>query len=530
VRSFWFVWAWLCVGCGIQVDHGPFPIKADQGLISSKTRYLDSIGKIPLGAMVPNIVLIVADDLGKHDISTYDPNGVEVPAIDRIARRGMRFDQAYSTSSVCSPSRVGMLTGRYQQRFGFERQPMNRYARNRVEYWVVDHLMRTDPMQPITPMAKPDQEEIALQGIPAGEILLSEILVSRGYSTGIFGKWHLGHEEPFLPNNRGFQQQFGFYEAFTRYVPPGTRGMAEYRHNYFASKHIWRQKRKGICAIRENDHEIEDKEYLTFSIAGRACRFMKEHRDDPFFLYVPFSAPHTPFQVPQEYADRFEEEPDLNKRIYKGMIAALDDAVGMITEKIEALGLEENTVVIFVSDNGGATYTGATDNGPLKAGKFSQFEGGINIPMLISWPGQLSSGQVYTEPVSLMDIFTTCVSLSGSPLPEDRKIDGMDLSVLISDEDPMVSRRPLYWRTDFNRAVRYGNHKMVWNQRDGQVFLYDLAADPGEQENLAGRKPELVEEIMDRYRMWESEMKSPLWPGVMEFVFNIEGETTRWAI
>ncbi|MCK4748947.1 MAG: sulfatase-like hydrolase/transferase, partial [Bacteroidales bacterium] len=331
-------------------------------------------------------------------------------------------------------------------------------------------------------------------------------------------------------NNRGFHEQYGFYEAFTHYAPAGTLGIIDHRHDYFASKHIWRQKRKGSCAIRENNREIDETEYLTFSIAKRACNFMEENQGSPFFLYVPFSAPHTPFQVPVEYFNRFEHVTDQNKRVYYGMIAALDDAVGMILDRLDQLELTENTLVVFASDNGGATYTGATDNGILKAGKFSQFEGGINVPMLFSWKGNLPAGKEYIQPVSLMDIYVTCASIAGVQLPEDRVYDGINLMPFLTGEDTLQTVRPLFWRTDFNKALRFNHWKMVWNDRDGQVFLYNLENDPGEQHNLAPDYPEKIIEFKQMFGKWESEMKDPMWPGVMEIRFDLDGESTLWAI
>ncbi len=517
-------------GCHVEVDKGPFPIEDDRELIMGKSRYLDSLSAVGPGEKTPNIVLILVDDLGMHDISTYNANGVSTPALDRLAEHGVKFNSAYATSPVCSPSRVSLLTGRYQQRFGFERQPMNRYARNRLEYWIVEHLINTDPMQLVAPMSKPSKEEMKRQGIPQSELLLSELLSHRGYRTGIFGKWHLGYQDEFVPNNRGFQEQFGFYEAFTYYAPPGTPGMVEHRHDYFANKHIWRQKRKGTCAISENNKEIEDSGYLTFSIARRACTFMDKNQENPFFLFVPFNAPHTPFQVPRDYYDRFAYVADHNKRVYYAMISALDDAVEMIIERLDQLGLTESSLIIFASDNGGATYTGATDNGPLKAGKFSQFEGGINIPMIFSWKGHLPEGLETSEPVSLMDIFTTSAAIAGVKLPGDRHIDGINLLPWLENPDSLQPVRPLFWRTDFNRAVRSGTWKLVWNERDNQWFLYNLAEDPGEHHNLATQYPGKIRELQLLFESWESEMIAPMWPGVMEFRFDLDGESTLWAI
>ena len=514
----------------IQVQPGPFPIDFEQNTIEGKSKFLKNIPTAGTGDSLPNIIVILVDDLGKHDISSYDLQGVHTQALDRLAQNGIKFSSAYSTCSVCSPSRASLLTGRYQHRFGFERQPMNRYPTSRMEYWFFNHFMNTDPMQLVNPMSRLTKEEIKNQGIPPGEILLSEILQKRGYQTGIFGKWHLGYQESFIPIRRGFDEQYGFYEAFTQYDSEDDPGIINHRHDYFASKHIWKQKRKGTCAIRENDVVVEEEDYLTFSIADRACKFIDKNRNSPFFLYVPFNAPHTPFQVPEEYYDRFSDEKDDNKRVYYGMISALDDAIGDILEKVEEFGLTEKTLIIFASDNGGATYTGATDNGPLKAGKFSQYEGGINIPMIFSWKGVLPGGSVYHHPVSLMDIFTTAMKVAGCELPLDRTIDGVNLLPFTLGDSLGLPHPYLFWRTDFNKAVRHFNWKLVWNDRDNQVFLYDLDSDPSEQRNLAAEHSEKTLELQHKILEWESEMKDPMWPGVMQFQFEIDGDTTWWAI
>lgn len=522
--------AGLIASCGsVQVDRGPFDIRINDDLLRSKSKYLDRIEPPAKKTDRPNILLILVDDLGKHDISVYDPQGVPTPNIQSLASEGILFTEANSSSSVCSPSRAGLFTGRYQQRYGFERQPMNRYARNRMEYFIVDHFVNTDPMRLVGPMAKVPREIIPDQGIPVSEILLQEVLQRAGYRTGLCGKWHLGYSDPFKPNARGFDYHYGFYEAFSLYAPTGTDGIEEFRHDYYANRHIWKQEREGTCAIRLNDSIVQDEGYLTFSIASQSIDFIDRCSDDPFFLVAAFSAPHTPFQVPAEYYDRFPEVEDRNKRVYYGMIAALDDAVGEILRALEQRGMDQNTLIIFVSDNGGATYTGATENGPLKAGKFSQFEGGVNVPMIIRWKEKDVEGMVYDQPVSLLDLFSTALSAAGISLPSDRTIDGVDLFKCVGDPES-IPHEYTFWRTDFNRAVRTPEWKLIWNERDGQVFLYRITQDKGERENLAGHYPEVVSDLMERYDAWEREMQPPLWPGLMEFKFDIDGEVTWWAI
>ena len=515
---------------GVRIDRGPFPIEPDVELMAGKMAYLDGLEKIPAGDSVPNVVLILVDDLGKYDISVYADSGVHTPVLEQLAMNGVTFSSAYSTSSVCSPSRAGMLTGRYQHRFGLERQLMNRYPRGKFEYWFVDHFINTAPMRLVQPGSAPTKEEIEKQGIPASELLLSEILERRGYETGIFGKWHLGHNEPFIPNHRGFGEQYGFYEAFSLYDSENDPGIVNFKHDYYANKHIWRQGRKGASAIRVNDTIVDEDEYLTFSIASRACEFIDRNREVPFFLYVPFSAPHTPFQAPREYCEQFSNVGDKNKQVYYGMISALDHAVGEIIERLKTDGLYENTLIIFASDNGGADYTGATDNGILKSGKFSQFEGGINVPMIAVWKGVIPQNNKFDQPVSLMDVFTTVLSATGCDIPGDRVMDGVDLLPCLREERAAPPHGALFWRTDYNKAVREGAYKLVWNMRDHQEFLYDLEHDPLESVDLSGEFPDLTEALKKEILEWEKQMIPPLWPGVMEFRIEVDDQVTWWAI
>lgn len=513
----------------IAIDRGPFPISSDRNKIEFKNDWLAEQAEKEQSSTRPNVVIILVDDLGKNDLRLYDELGVEAPYIERLASEGVIFDQAYSSSAVCSPSRAGLFTGRYQQRYGFERQPMNRYARSKMEYFFADHLINTEPMRLISPMAKVSKEEISQQGIPQEEMLISELLQANDYATGLFGKWHLGYNDPFKPCTRGFDYHYGFYEAFSLYAPIRSKDIVNFRHDYFANKHIWHQKRKKTCAIRINDSIVKENEYLTFSIAQQAVDYMEKNKDNPFLVVAAFSAPHTPFQVPLEYYNKFSHIEDENKRVYCGMISALDDGVGMITGALDSLGLSENTLVFFVSDNGGATYTDATDNGSLKAGKFSQFEGGINVPMIVSWKGKIEANRSYEHPVCLLDLYTTIASAASVSLPEDRIYDGVDLLPLL--EDPELDAHDfLYWRTDFNRAIRSKRWKLVWNTRDKQDFLYDMEENLLERKNLAAEYPDVVRELKEQYERWNSEMIPPSWPGVMEFKFDIDGEITWWAI
>lgn len=477
-----------------------------------------------------NILLIVADDLGKTDISLYGGPHVHTPNIDTIGEEGVVFTEAYCTSPICSPSRAGMLTGRYQQRYGFEVQPQNRYPKNRLEYLVYKLFIDTGDWVLVEPPQVPKKKDVAKQGLPPSEITLGELLSAVGYSTGLVGKWHLGFNDQFIPNNRGFDYQYGFYEAFSLYAPVDHPDIVNYRHDYFANKHIWSQERNGSCAIRRNHTVIREDEYLTTRIAEEAVSYMEEKRENPFFLFVSFSAPHTPFQAPREYYSMFSHVEDKNKRVYYAMIKALDDGVGMIMEKLKELDLEEETLVLFASDNGGATYTGATDNAPLKGGKFTNFEGGINIPFMMRWKGVIPSGTVFNTPVSLLDVFTTAAAAAEAPLPTDRPYDGVDLIPFCTGEKTGPPHPALYWRAAYNKAVRSGTWKLIIDEQADRTILYDIESDKTEQHNLAEQYPSVVEELKSRLSTWERPLPGPLWPRVMDYRFEIDGQEFLFAL
>jgi arylsulfatase A-like enzyme len=513
-----------------------YRIEFDRRKIEAKRDYLERITRtdLPQKRERPNILFILADDLGKNDISLYNTRGVDTPNIDAIGREGVVFTDAYCTSAICSPSRAAIMTGRYQQRFGHELQTNDRYPRNRLEYLVFKHILDIGFWR-VAELAVPRKADIARQGLDPGEITLAELLHSAGYSTGLIGKWHLGHEEPFLPLNRGFDYHYGFYEAFTLYDQVDDPNVINRRLDEFSDKHQWRQGRRGTSAIRVNDQIIEEQGYLTDRIAEEAVRFLDDYSSQPFFLCVPFSAPHVPYQAQREYYEGFPEIEDETVRVYRAMIKNLDDAVGRIIKKIRSLGLQRNTLVIFASDNGGAFHTGATNNAPLKGGKFTNFEGGLNIPFMLRWDGVLPQGLRYSRQVSLMDVFATTAAAASVPLPVDRPYDGVDLRpFLLSDTEVSQTEgsphRVLFWRSLYNKAVRKGDWKLILNERSGQILLYNLEHDPGEKANLATHYPEIAGELLKDLREWEKSLKHPSWPRVMDVELIIDGRAYRFAI
>jgi arylsulfatase A-like enzyme len=526
------------------------------------TASADSLGAMQSGS--PNVVLILADDLARTDISLFGGR-VETPNIDRIGTEGVTFTQATSTTSICAPSRAALLTGRYQQRYGFELQPHDRYARNLLEYLAFRYIIDTGHMVPVANRAVPRRRDLLDQGIPASEITLPELLKARGYRTAAYGKWHLGYAENFSPLRFGFEEHFGFYEAFSLYAPIDDDAVVDTPIDDFSDKHMWSRGRAQASAIVHNDVIVEETEYLTFKFAELAVQYIEsrvesasasaasqgdrggESRSEPFFLYLPFNAPHTPLQAPREYVDRFASEPDPIRRTYYAMIAALDDAVGEIVDAVDKAGIGDDTIIIFASDNGGASYLGMTDNEPYAGGKFTTFDGGLAVPLMIRYPRALEPGVVFDAPVSLMDIYATVDAATdrtdasatdrsyAPPRPAGFDLDGVDLVPYLRGVIDGEPHEALYYRSIYNHAIRSGGWKLVRNDADSlsgraEVFLYHIAADPSERDDVASANPEVVSRLSDMLSSWEDTLADPLWPPVMHFKLDVWGRRFWFAI
>ncbi|MEQ9422857.1 MAG: sulfatase-like hydrolase/transferase [Cyclobacteriaceae bacterium] len=507
-------------------DSEKFKIEWDQEMIDFKQDYLANLS-ISDSVKRPNIIIMMADDLGKGEVSIYGHSRVPTPNIDAIGNDGVTFTEGYITSPICSPSRAGLLTGRYQQRFGFEVQPHDRYPRNMLEFLGFKYFVDTNGwnLPDLDEVAYPDQENIDKQGLPPSEITIAELLKPLGYKTGLIGKWHLGYGDHSVPHTRGFDYSYSFYEAFTWYVDDVEKPeVKSIHHDLFIDPYIWDKKRIGTCAIRRNGDEIIEEEYLKDKFANEAVDFIERNKDQPFLLYVPFNAPHTPFQVTKKYYDRFPEVEDENKRIYYAMISAMDDAVGAIHQKIKDEGLEENTMIFFLSDNGGATYTKATINEPLKGGKMSDFEGGLNVPFLMKWKGRIEEGKVYEHPVSSVDVLSTSIAPLGIDLPNDRVYDGVNLVEFVKSDSLGSAHESIYWRAEYNRVIRKGDWKLVMNDLSGYELLYNLKSDKEEQQNVFDSYPDVVTNLKRDYENWASQLAKPLWPMIMDYTYEIDGE------
>ncbi len=489
-------------------------IDPDSQLSAGKTEYLYSLATAtpPRG---PNVLLILADDLGRHEVSFMGHGPMLTPHIDALAAQGVVYSNAYATAAICAPSRAALLTGRLQNRYGFESQPMQRYVRNLGEYLGFRYLIDTDEMQPFLSESYPDPGQLASQGLPSSEITLAEVFQARGYRTGIFGKWHLGYSKAKHPLNFGFDEQYGFIEAFSLYAEGAGEDIVEHRHDLFWERHIWEMGRSGPSAITRNSLPVSEHRYLTDAIVAETKAFIGAAvvADQPFFAYVPFSAPHTPFQARKADYQAFEGISDHNQRVYLAMIHRLDQAVGELVGYLETQGVRENTLIVFTSDNGGASYTGATDNGPLRGGKFTQFEGGLAVPLVVSRP-QSTPGRD-ERLVLLTDLFSTLLGEVGIPLPADRRFDSLPLA-------GALTKRALIWRSDFNRAIRSGKWKLLHNKQSGSSQLFDLSLDPGELHNRADQEPLVLERLQQTMDAWELEMDNASWPRVMNYLYRDE--------
>ena len=399
----------------------------------------------------------------------------------------------------------------------------DRYPRSRLEWWVARTFFSTHGWHTLAAPTAPTTADMLRQGVPPSELTLAELLRKHGYRTGIFGKWHLGFGPDVLPEKRGFETQYGFYDAFSLYGDPADPKLVGIRQSYFADRYQWWRGRSGGSAIRRDGAVVDEHEYLTAAIAREASAWITEHRDVPFFAYVPFNAPHAPLQAPREYVDRLSSIIDPDRRVYYGLVAALDDAVGEVLAAIDRAGVSERTLVVFLSDNGAASYTGIVDNAPLAGGKLTNFEGGVNVPFVLRWPARVGGARTYAAPVSTLDVFATIVQATGVELPTDRPYDGVDLVPFVTGARAEEPHAALFWRAAGHRAVRAGSWKLISDTTTGVHALYDLSRDPFEHTDLAAREPERAAALEKMLAQWETTLAAPSWPPAMEYHFTIGG-------
>ena len=443
----------------------------------------------------PNVVILLADDLGYGETGMQGNVQVPTPNIDSIARRGVRMTQGYVMGPNCSPSRAGLMSGRVPTRFGYEFNPIG--ARN---------------------------EEPGV-GFPEAETTLAELLHDRGYTTGLIGKWHLGGSAAYHPFRHGFDEFFGFTHEGHSFVPrpwSGVTTMLRRKTLPGNAQGRWGEGGRLIYSTHmghdEPDYDannpivrasqpVAEEAYLTDAFTREAVDFIGRHRDKPFFLYLAYNAVHSPLQGKDADLAKFGDIEDIHRRIFAAMLSNLDESVGEILAKLREDGLEERTLVVFLSDNGGPTKELTSANTPLRGEKSSMYEGGIRVPWVMQWPGMLPEGATFERPVWSVDLYATAAAISGGGVPEGS--DGVDLLPFLKGE---VNGRPhdeMFWRQGAKSALRKGDWKLVKPDATS-VELYDLARDEGESRDLAAERSQKVGELQAAWERWNAEMAEPL--------------------
>ncbi|MFY9150539.1 MAG: sulfatase-like hydrolase/transferase [Prolixibacteraceae bacterium] len=403
----------------------------------------------------PNIIVLLVDDAGYADFGFMGSKDLKTPNIDKLAAGGVVFTDAHVSATVCGPSRAGIMTGRYQQRFGFECNPSSDSC-----------------------------------GVNLNEYTIASAMKQAGYTTAAFGKWHLGDKPGYRPTERGFDYYWGFLS--------GSR-------SYFYD--IQNSDKPGDShAIIENLDQVSFDGYLTDRLGDKAVDFIEKNKDNPFFIYWAPNAVHTPMEAKAEDLDIFEGHP---RQKLAAMTWALDRAVGHIVDKLEKEGLLENTLIFFLSDNGGAANNQST-NFPLKGFKGNKFEGGHRVPFIVSWASGFKGGKTFEGLTSSLDIYATAADAAKSNLQEDTTLDGVSLLPYLKGEKQGNPHQNLFWRKDKMAAARVGNFKLIRVDKLPSV-MYNLADDLGETNNLAAKNPQDFQLLNSELKNWEKETVAPLW-------------------
>lgn len=430
----------------------------------------------------PNLIVIMVDDLGYADVGFNGCKDIPTPNIDRIANEGIRFDEGYVSFPVCGPSRAGFLTGRYQDRFGFTTNPS------------------IDPNNPIA-------------GLPIEEETMAQVLKKANYNNAIIGKWHMGTNAVFHPLERGFDYFYGFLSGGHHYFPEKLT-----LNNLSEVKKKWQWYSTKII---ENRAPVEIKEYLTDALSNAAVNFIdKQIKDNQqFMLYLAYNAPHTPLQADEKYLSRFPNIKDKKRKTYAAMVSSVDDGVGRVLDALEKKGLDEDTIIVFLSDNGGARNN-ASDNGPLRGLKGDLFEGGVRVPFAIRWKGVIPEGNSYKNPVSSLDIMATIVAQTNVKINPERPLDGVDLIPFLTGKNNGAPHDYLFWRKwDQNAmAIRHGNYKLVANKKQDQetTKLFDLSIDVSESKNLKSEKLKISKDLQKKLNNWNKDLKERIFPALGE--------------
>ncbi|MGH0028906.1 MAG: sulfatase-like hydrolase/transferase [Myxococcota bacterium] len=484
----------------------------------------DPQGRAP-GERPPNVVLILADDLGWNDL-TFGGGGVAggtvpTPHIDSIAAEGASFPNGYAANGTCAPSRAALMSGRYGTRFGFEFTPTP------PGMMQLATLAPRGPDRLRSPIAVEGAESVSYEdmGMPASEITLAELLGEQGYHTVHIGKWHLGRANGMAPHDQGFDESL--LMASGLYLPEDHPDAVNAKQDFDPiDRFLWAAMQ--FAASFNGGPAFAPDGYLTDYYTEQAVEVIEANKDRPFFLYLAHWAPHTPLQATRQDYEALSHIELHRERVYAAMIRSLDRGVGRVLEALERNGLDENTLVLFTSDNGGAGYIGLPDvNRPFRGWKITLFEGGIHVPFFAKWPARIPAGSELTAPVHHFDMYATAAAAAGAPLPDDRKVDGVDLVPFVTGEAPGVPHEALFWRSGASQSALVGGWKLSVSDPPGRTWLFDLANDPTEQHDLSEERPDKLAELRARLVAHNAEQADPAWPSQLLAPVNIDKDLTR---
>lgn len=408
----------------------------------------------------PNVIVFLSDDVGYGEYGFQGNKQIPTPNIDSIAKNGVRFTNGYVSGPYCSPTRAGLMTGRYQTRFGHEFNGGG-------------------------PAGGKDF------GLPVTETTIGDRLRGLGYATCTIGKWHLGGGPKYIATARGFDEFFGTVANTPYFKPP----------NFIDTR------------VSPNINPIKDPDfYSTDAYAERAVDWIGKQKGKPYYLYLPFNAQHAPLQATKKYLDRFAGIQEEKRRTFAAMMSAMDDAVGKVLQKVRDMGDEDNTLVFFFSDNGGPTPNTTSSNGPLRGFKATTSEGGVRVPFCAQWKGKIPAGMVYDHPIIQLDILPTAIVAAGGKIDPGWKLDGVDLLPYLTGKIAAKPHETLYWRFGQQWAIRKGDWKLVASRIDkNQPRLIHLAEDIAEANDLSAKNPEKAKELLTDWKAWSAEQKYPLW-------------------
>ena len=476
----------------------------------------------PAAQRPPNVIVILADDLGINDVTThgggYAAQGVPTPNIDAIARDGVRFDQGYAAAAVCTVSRAALLTGRYPWRFGVEFTPTPG-AMARVAGALYADPERLYPVIIGQEKAKAAKDFNDL-GMPPSEQTVAELLKARGYHTLHIGKWHLGSTPEMRPNGQGFDETL-FMESGLHLPEKDPRVVNSKQDFDPIDKFLWPNMR---FAVSYNAGKwFEPSKYLADYYTDEAVNAIRKNKNRPFFLYLAHWGVHTPMQASKEDYDALPQIKDHRQRVYAAMIRSIDRSVGRVMQTLREEGLDENTLVIFTSDNGAPGYIGLPEvNRPYRGWKLTQFEGGLRVPFVARWPGLIQAGTQYKPAVSSIDILPTVAAAAGAAVPADRPIDGVNLLPYLAKEGTAQAPRALFWRDGPMRTVQEQGWKLTVTDRPKKDWLFNLNTDPTEKNNLAATEPEKLAQLKSKLQAHHAGMPAPRWPSFIEMPIAID--------